>query len=183
MTRVVLKVFLMCITIILLGAFLLAIIQMSMNLGQTSIPGFQAGATYGVILAMAIPCLGYVIFNMKTLKIFSKIYNNENRDLSDRRPIDRNIPTDISKIYWISGIVWASLLLLLAIVYIFISMQYSDLQDSYQARQVSTILKAITSVTATLAIWVVIDLLSTRSYLRRFSLGTSDEVDTIGTGD
>jgi Na+/proline symporter len=173
MIRVVLKVFLLCITIIILGVFLLALVQMSQSMGQSAIPGLQAGATYGLLIAVAIPCTGYVILNMKSLKIFSKIYNNENRNISDRRPADRNIPTEIAKIYWIFGIIWAALLVLLAILYIFISMQHADMPESYQARQINTLLTAITSVTATLAVWVIIDLLSTRYYLQRFALGIS----------
>jgi hypothetical protein len=182
MIRVVLKVFLMCITLIILGVFLLALVQMTKTLGQTAIPGIQAGATYGFILALLMPCLGYVLFNLKTLKIFSKIYNNENRDLSDRRPVDKNISTKIPKLYWISGIVWSTFLLLIALIYLYLYSSYNGMQDNNQLSQISTLLNTVTSITTTLAVWVVVDLLSTRSYLRKYTVSAGDEVDTIGSG-
>ena len=182
MIRVVLKVFLMCITLIILGVFLLALVQTTKTLGQTAIPGIQAGATYGFILALLIPCLGYVLFNLKTLKIFSKIYNNENRDLSDRRPVDKNISTKIPKLYWISGIMWGTFLLLIALIYLYLYLSYNGMQDNNQLSQISTLLNTVTSITTTLAVWVVVDLLSTRSYLRKYTVSAGDEVDTIGSG-
>jgi hypothetical protein len=145
-------------------------------------PSTQLGLTVGVSIAIMIPCIGYVLFNLRTLKIFSKIYNTENRDISDRRPVDRDIKTHIPKLYWISGIVWGAMLIILAGVYLYMTSSYDAMQgDSYSMRQARTILNVVASLTGTLAIWVVVDLLSTRFYLKKYAVQEHNEIDSIGT--
>jgi len=117
----------------------------------------------------------------KTLKIFSKIYNNENRDLSDRRPVDKNISTKIPKLLLGSRDSVGHIFTLDRIDLLYVYSSYNGMQYNNQLSQISTVLNTATSITTTLAVWVVVDLLSTRSYLQKYTVSTGDEVDTIGT--
>jgi hypothetical protein len=71
---------------------------------------------------------------------------------------------------------------LIALIYLYLYLSYNGMQDNNQLSQISTLLNTVTSITTTLAVWVVVDLLSTRSYLRKYTVSAGDEVDTIGSG-
>jgi len=179
MFRLVLKIFLLIVTLFMAVAMISSVFYASKLFG--TMPEYFLPIYYGIFITLLLPCIGFIIYLIKSAAILSKAYNIENRDLSDRRPVDRNIKTHIPKIYWITGIIWGVILLILSSLYLYNYFKLSStMGENFDNNYYNPILSTLISIGITLTLWVVVDLVSTKNFIKKYKIANIDEVDSIG---
>ena len=177
MIRLIFKAILLAITLVTIGVPILGLFQIQ-TLGD--LPVGEKAAMYTTIAGFITLAIVYLIFHIKSLGIFSKIYNIENRDLSDRRPINRNIETRIHKIYWISGIIMAGFTSLLSTIYAVYCYQLNTAYSPGYGYDILDVVSIALSISITLTLWIILDLVGCMYYLRRYKQSHDDEISEIG---
>lgn len=123
--------------------------------------------------------IGNLMYHRHTVKLFAKIYDvYNNKTYNPLKKNERYFSTKTPHFHFISAIMWTVGLLITAT---FLSYQLYTLQQNLQFPQDPTEEYLWISLFIGLAIWNLIDLKSTKTYLEKHQFLEIDEINTIGS--